>query len=73
MKKLVENMEKQIKNQEEEMERLKSKILNSLEEEMTTENLNKACILFGREQKKINELRAKLEVMYAIEETNKQA
>lgn len=71
MKELIKNMERQIKNQKEEMEKVKNKLLKTLEEEMTTENLNKAAILLGREQKELDELRAKLEVMYAIAEKNK--
>lgn len=67
MKELIKNMEKQLKNQLEEIQRVKAKLLKTLEEEMTTENLNKAAILLEREQRKADQLIAKLEVMYAIE------
>ena len=67
MQELIENMEKQLKNQLEEIQSVKAKLLKTLEEEMTTENLNKAAILLEREQRKADQLIAKLEVMYAIE------
>lgn len=70
MKQLIEQMERRIENQKEEMKRTKAKILKSLEEDMTAENLSRASIIIAREEKELCELRAKLEVMFALEKNN---
>lgn len=67
MEELIKNMERQLKNQLEETKKVKEKILKSLEEEMTTENLNRASILLERETRKANDLISKLAVMYELQ------
>ena len=67
MEELIKNMERQLKNQLEETKKVKEKILKSLEEEMTTENLNRAAILLERETRKANDLISKLAVMYELQ------
>jgi hypothetical protein len=65
-KEAIEMKERRIKDQKEECERVKQRILKSLEEEMSSSELSKASIIYKREEDSLLELEAELKIMQAI-------
>lgn len=66
LKVAIEMKERRIKNQKEECERIKQRILKSLEEKMSSSELSKASIIYKREEDSLLELEAELRIMQAI-------
>lgn len=66
LKVAIEMKERRIKNQKEECERVKQRILKSLEEKMSSSELSKASIIYKREEDSLLELEAELKIMQAI-------
>lgn len=66
LKVAIEMKERRIKNQKEECERIKQRILKALEEKMSSSELAKASIIYRREEDSLLELEAELKIMQGI-------
>lgn len=67
MKEAIRTLERRVNNQKEECDRVKERLLKSLNNEFSSTELSKASILYQREESYLIELEAKLELALALE------